>query len=300
MGNMGMAARKLGDALESPGGMGKKTAQAMMELGVSLRGSMGTALEDTVRKLGAIEDPAKRAHLAFELFGRSGSQIAIVAENRQAVRRHHAVLGVGLNESVNDSLVRANAEIEAFKTKMGLLAAQATHKMMFTIEAVATTVSNVNSHNTGAILSNRSINEIAGIKDPNLDQNIAEILRKNRANDNAPGSVLPRLATASEGDAMLRYLDSESSKRGIDDRLAKVKADLANQEMLLTGDAINAHKGEKVSASGMALEKTAGGKSGALTKNASKTKRKRSQAQRKFKELADMWTNMFRTECKIV
>src|SRR5579875_405860 len=226
LGTMGMAARRLGDALEDPAGAGKATAKALTDLGVSMRQGMGGALEDTLQKLAAIEDPAKRAQAAFELFGRSGAQVAIVAENLKSSEEAMQRWGLSLDNDVQHKLVDANAELEAFNVKLTLLKAKAASGIVLPI--VSRVEGGINrffdgwGHSFDEKDAWDKIRGVIPITRQDLGPNAIRV-------PGVPAGMGLSFATKDQADAALSLL-SNNSKEGIDERLAAAKNSLATAE----------------------------------------------------------------------
>ena len=116
LGTMSQAARKLATAIEEPGGAGKKTVEQLSKMGISIREGMGTALEEVIKQLGGIEDPAQRAAAAIAIFGRDGAKMGEIARAMKDVSS-------SMDEGVTRSLTQANKVLEDMDIKWTVLKA---------------------------------------------------------------------------------------------------------------------------------------------------------------------------------
>ena len=226
LGTLGMAAHKLGDAIEEPGGAGKKTAQALSELGVSLHQNMGQALQDTIEKLAGIEDPAKRAQLAFELFGRSSTTILSLAENFKNAQDVMRQWGLSLDTNVQAKLVHANSEIEAMGIRLTLLKAQLAEKFVITVTGVGS------AWNWLTQRSNASSQALVDQDKMHADYLTPPMPRA----PGAPEGYRAQAGSKQQGTSLLSLVQ-DNSKEGLDDRIAAAKEAMNNATARAKADA---------------------------------------------------------------
>jgi hypothetical protein len=100
--------------------------QSFRKLGVAVRNeftgallSTETILSNTARKLEEIQDPAERARLAMELFGRSGGRfIAVLSQDLEALKKRAIELGVVFEGDVAIAARKADIAFDRMGTAM--------------------------------------------------------------------------------------------------------------------------------------------------------------------------------------
>lgn len=107
MGSVSQGARRLAQAVEEPGGAGKKTALALAELGVNIREGLGGTFTDAIEKLNAMADGEKKVALEAQIFGKDGVKWGEFAKQIHNV-------GQSLDEDVQKNLLEANATLKDF------------------------------------------------------------------------------------------------------------------------------------------------------------------------------------------
>lgn len=237
LGTMSMAAKKLAEAIEDPGNAGKTTAKALATLGVSLHENLGDALKDAISKLAAIEDPTKRAQMAFEAFGRTGNIFLTLANNLHESQDAMKRWGLGVDSDVQEKLAHANTELEAFSAKLTLLKAKAAEgiilPLIMGISKGADTAQQITSATVGmGMLGAGSLQEMMHAMMFGVDPGAP----KTRPNHpGVPGFGLPTVASeaaARSGQALLK----DGSKRSIEEQLAEARSKLSTAEARLGSD----------------------------------------------------------------
>lgn len=245
LGSMSMAARKLAEAIENPGTAGKATAKVMSELGVSLHQELGGALQDIITKLAAVDDPTKRAQMAFEAFGRTGGVFLTLANNFSESQEAMKKWGLSLDDNVQSRLVKANTELEAFHTWLTLLRAKAVEGIILPI-AIKTEQMGASAKGAWNWLMDPSPE-----KDLERDQRLGKRLLEgympltHRVGvPNVPGAMANPISRSSAlaGQSLL----TDGSKRSIDDRLAEARSKLSNAEGTFRADTERALSGHLV------------------------------------------------------
>jgi hypothetical protein len=112
--SLATASFRLGAALESPTGEGKKAADALHQLGVQMftatgeSRELGPVLLDTLEALSRITNEAERAAIAHVILGRASKEIIPLIKNHQDLKQIVRELGVGLDEEETAALMRAD------------------------------------------------------------------------------------------------------------------------------------------------------------------------------------------------
>lgn len=137
--NFNRSINALNDAIGDAQAKGEKSSGAFKQLGIDLIGAAGRArpaeeiLKDIADRFERLPEPADRAALAIQLFGRrAGPQLVeLLSEGRagiEALGKDAEKLGVILSadqlrigDKMNDSLTRLGATVSALRTKFGLL-----------------------------------------------------------------------------------------------------------------------------------------------------------------------------------
>jgi hypothetical protein len=112
--SLAAASFRLGAALESPTGEGKKAADALHQLGVQMftaageSRELGPVLLDTLEALSRITSGAEQAALAHTILGRASKEIIPLLKAHQDLKQIVHELGVGLDEEETEALMRAD------------------------------------------------------------------------------------------------------------------------------------------------------------------------------------------------
>jgi hypothetical protein len=136
MAALSSSAKRLEDALSAPGGAGKKTAEELIKLGVSLNQNLGSALEQTLQRLADIPDAGQRSAAALRIFGENGAKIAEVAGNLKNVRQ-------ALEDDVQKKLLEASRVLADMDNQWTILKGKMAAGIVGTIQVVSQTLSNV-------------------------------------------------------------------------------------------------------------------------------------------------------------
>ena len=217
LGSMSMAAKKLGQALEDPAGAGKQTAEEMAKLGISLKQDMGSALEEVIAKLGAIENPAERADAAVKLFGRNGEVFAQVAEQLKNVGQH-------LDEDVQEKLLQAQKSLADFGNTWTIVKGQMVAAFLDGTRAMDRWSSDFENVAWKDKAISGDLNPLGNRVRAELAKDQADMMANAKAHVlglGDPGKVPSILGDSSALHAAL----NNDSKLGLDERIAQAKKD---------------------------------------------------------------------------
>jgi hypothetical protein len=130
LGTLYQAARRISDAIEDPGGVGKKAAEALTDMGVSLRGGVGQAFDQAIDKLSKMRDLQKQNAEAAALFGRDGVRMGLVAHELDNV-------GASMDATRTSKRVDANHKLEQLNNMWMILKANMASGLITTISVAS-------------------------------------------------------------------------------------------------------------------------------------------------------------------
>lgn len=210
MDTMASASRKLADALENPGTTGKKTAEALIELGVSLREGMGAAFQDAAQKLIALKDPTQQAALGAKIFGQQWKGVL------EAFRELPNV-GQNIDTNLNERLVEANRSLKDFGNTWTIWKGEAAGAIL----SVGSELQKLaNFAQMGQLIGTALFQVVTGTK---------STIKKPFQAATGPQQLLGN-------PQRLKALLGDSSKTSLQEQLEAAKAKQANAEVLAAGD----------------------------------------------------------------
>lgn len=140
MDDLETATRKMQQNLTDAANRTGEAIKALRELGISAEAISGmkpdeqlTLLYDAINR---VEDPTKRAAIAIDIFGRSGTRLLPLfkdgAAGVEALKQHYRELGLEIDKGTTSKLVEfgdalsdTNKQVDRMKTEIGLAIAQA-------------------------------------------------------------------------------------------------------------------------------------------------------------------------------
>jgi hypothetical protein len=231
--NLESAGRLLSAALESPAAAGKKGAEAIKSLGISIRDlrgdpeEIGPVLLKFLQQLSQIPNAVDRIHKANEVLGRGAKTIQPLIADYDELNRVVRELSENIDSGANQKLLAANRAIKEMDESFSLLKRNLAGGLAPIVVRIVTTINDTveGNHRPGSLFYWPSL--LAGLRNENDDMALSKGRTDpfyNPPKPGAPGTMPAAYAASLDADAAKFKAGALRTPEGINRRLSELKA----------------------------------------------------------------------------